>query len=122
MIPALADTSPRAERPTERTSSPTRAGARAASLRRFVRACFHAQHSKIGSSIATRQRSVKWFSLVRYLERVGAAESMTHRHDDSWPPQTPLEVERPPPCTVTMLSCTASIVSAICLESALQTA
>ena len=89
MIPELADMSPRAERPTANTTSPTCAGLVADGLHWLARAGVGAKHSQIGSRVRPGNRDGNWFPVVSDAECVGAAESVTHRHDHTGPPNHP---------------------------------
>ena len=60
-------------------------GLRRACLRRLS----YAKHSEIGSRIRAGERGLEWITVVSDLQRVAAAESLTHRHDHSGPPDHP---------------------------------
>src|ERR1700756_3481915 len=119
MIPELAEMSPSAERPTDSTSSPTRVLSRP-----LVSAGF-----RLLDSTRSTARSVP-ASTPATLVLSGSSRRTTLTTSLRWRPlrtvtmtpdrhTTPLEVERPPPWMVTMLSWTASIASDMDLDNEL---
>jgi hypothetical protein len=120
MIPELAEMSPSIERPTDRTSSPTRVLSRPLESAGFK--LFESRRSTARSVPASDPATLalsgspRWPTLTTLLRwRLLRTVTMTPgRHT------TPLEVERPPPWTVTMLSWTASIASDMDLDNEFQ--